>query len=955
VASYYASVRSDRDRELRAYEAQTEIWLKAKRDGGMLPDFAGGMAASRQSNIFGGSGSRDMQSYSMFRQWVYTSVNFVAKRLAGQPWSAGELQNAERDDKKQPKKAYELSLRQPWMKHTVAKSLLRRSAPGQDLDVFQSHAILDTIDRPNPLQRRSEFMYMSVASLLLTGVCYWVGGKVKGKKSPNDKQADGDKIELWAIPSHLVEPLHKDGLFSAYKIKMSPQDTGGQEIPAANVARTYIPDPSDIMGVLAPLNACIRAIRTDDHVQGSQEGLFARGLMPHVGVVIGEAATQQFAPILTGPQRHQIERMVVELYNRTTNDGMPAIFDGMIKDIKRLDPMPREMDWKVSGEIVRDRILRTFGISLLLLGDTQGGNRAQAVMAEENAAANVFNPLADTFTETACEWLAPMFEPENTTGRIWVWVNPFKAHDEEMTQREWDTARKNSDVDRNEFRAERLGLPPLEDQVQKSALVETVGGVQGAIAVIQAVGQGGVEPEQAQTIFQQFFGLDANVSKQLAGEKKPQPPAPGPGAPGQPPFGAPATAPAPAEKPAATEEQPAVEDPETAAPGKSVKYSDDQPRDEAGRFGEGSGGSESVGEPAKRPAEARGEAVSARVEGSGKNKKVLLEDGSDAPDHIQQAGIPPAWKDVKVYTDPESEVWVEAKHTTQRGIESTKKIYNPTYEAEQQAAKHVRIEQMMKEDSNIKGQIEEGLKNPETQEEAAVALLMDKQATRPGSEKDTKGLAKYYDKPVKPSNVIVTPSTKKGGSPKVELKVGKDKIHIRDEGTANELIKRKEAGEGLEDTTYWLKSHGATTLEARHVVEEDDGVHLKFVGKEGVFHDHRVEDEELAGILRERAKTADERDGKLFDTDDGKVQDYVKSLDTGRFTPKDFRTKRATELALDAVKQYAGKQPSDSKERQKWIMEVSSKAAGVLGNRPQQCFETYINPHVWDMIPKAAA
>jgi len=308
-----------------------------------------------------------------------------------------------------------------------------------------------------------------------------------------------------------------------------------------------------------------------------------------------------------------------------------------------------------------------------------------------------------------------------------------------------------------------------------------------------------------------------------------------------------------------------------------------------------------------------------------------------------------------VYTDPESEVWVEAKHTTQRGIESTKKIYNPTYEAEQQAAKHVRIEQMMKEDSNIKGQIEEGLKNPETQEEAAVALLMDKQATRPGSEKDTKGLAKYYDKPVKPSNVIVTPSTKKGGSPKVELKVGKDKIHIRDEGTANELIKRKEAGEGLEDTTYWLKSHGATTLEARHVVEEDDGVHLKFVGKEGVFHDHRVEDEELAGILRERAKTADERDGKLFDTDDGKVQDYVKSLDTGRFTPKDFRTKRATELALDAVKQYAGKQPSDSKERQKWIMEVSGKAAGVLGNQPQQCFETYINPHVWDMIPKAAA
>lgn len=563
--SYYEAVRADRDRELRAYEAQTDAWLKAKREGGMLPDFAGGMAASLHGcNIFGGSGSRDMQSYSMFRQWIFCAVNFIAKRMAGQPWSAGELTNAKRDDKKPPKKSHKLSLRQPWMKHTVAKSLLRRNAPNQDLDVFQSHAILDCIDRPNPLQRRSEFMYMSVASLLLTGVCYWVGGKVAGKKSPNDKQAEGDKIELWAIPSHLVEPLHKDGLFSNYKIKMSAQDMEGQEIPVANVARTYIPDPSDIMGVFSPLNACIRAIRTDDHVQGSQEGLFARGLMPHVGVVIGEAATQQFAPILTGPQRHQIERMIVELYNRTTNDGMPAIFDGMIKDIRRLDPMPREMDWKVSGEIVRDRILRAYGISLLLLGDTQGGNRAQAVMAEENAAANVFNPLADTFTETACDWLAPMFEAENSTGRIWAWMNPFVAHDEEMTSRQWSEARKNGDVDRNEYRAERLGLPPREDEIQKSALVETVGGVQGAIAVSNAVGQGVLEPEQAAVIFQQFFGLDEKVAKQLAGEKKPQPPAPGPGAPGQPPFGAPAAA--PEEKPSAGEEQPAAEEAEAIEP-----------------------------------------------------------------------------------------------------------------------------------------------------------------------------------------------------------------------------------------------------------------------------------------------------------------------------------------------------------------------------------------------------
>lgn len=510
---------------------------------------------------------------------VHNCVNYMAKRVAGQPWSAGEVKNAE--PKKKPEKTYGLSVRQPWLKQTVPTNMLRRSAPGQDLDVFQTHAILDTIDRPNPLQRRSEFMYMSVVSLLLTGVSYWVGGKVKGKRGPNDKQAEGDKIELWAIPSWLVTPLHKEGLFSHYKVRMGVSDIGGEEIPAANVARTYLPDPSDLTAVYSPLNACIRAIKTDEHIQGSQEGLFARGLMPHHAIVIGKTKEGDPPPILQGASRRQIERTIMDLYWRPINDGFPAIFDGLISDIKRLDPMPREMDWKVSGEIVRDRILRTYGINLLLLGDTQGGNRAQAVMAEENAASNVFNPLADTFTETACEWLAPMFEPEQRSSRIWVWINPFVAHDEEMVQRQWSEARKNGDVDRNEYRAERLGLPPLEDEVQKSSLVETVGGVQGAIAVAQAVGQSILEPEQAQVIFQQFFGLDAKVAKQLAGEKKPVPPQM-PGAPGPAPFGAPAGVPAQAPETEAGDAAPAA--------GKSAlgtKYSEDQPRDEAGRFGEG--------------------------------------------------------------------------------------------------------------------------------------------------------------------------------------------------------------------------------------------------------------------------------------------------------------------------------------------------------------------------------
>lgn len=365
-------------------------------------------------------------------------------------------------------------------------------------------------------------------------------------------------------------------------------------------------------------------------------------------------------------------------------------------------------------------------------------------------------------------------------------------------------------------------------------------------------------------------------------------------------------------------------------------------------------GSGPHGEPIKREAAKKGESVAARREGKGKDAKVVLENGQEAPPHIKASMIPPAWENVRVYTDPNSEVMVEATQTTARGVTSCKKVYKDSYVQEQQAAKHYRIEQMMEEDGVIKSQIREGLKNSKTREEAAVAMLMDLQATRPGSEADARGLNKFYGKKMKPDMIVVTPPKSGKGDLKVEIDVDGEKIHVRDKSTAEQLIKRKESGRGLHDTSYWLKSHGATTLESRNVVESKDGLRLQFVGKEGVWHDHLVKDPALVEVIRQQV--AKSGGGKIFNTNEMKVSKYVETLDSGRFSPKDFRTKRATELALEEVQsKYANKTPKDAKERQSWIMEVSTKTASVLGNQPKQCFEMYINPHLWDMIPQAAA
>lgn len=369
-------------------------------------------------------------------------------------------------------------------------------------------------------------------------------------------------------------------------------------------------------------------------------------------------------------------------------------------------------------------------------------------------------------------------------------------------------------------------------------------------------------------------------------------------------------------------------------------------------------GSGPHGEPVKREARKKGESVGARREGKGVDAKVILEDGTEAPPHIKASMIPPAWENVRVYIDPDSEVLVEATQTTARGLKCNKHVYKKSYEQEQQAAKHFRIEQMMDEDGVIKSQIKEGLRDPKTREEAAVAMLMDIQATRPGGEGNDRGLNKHYGVEMKPEMIVITPPkpNKKDevkGDPKVEIEVNGEKIHIRDKAAAAQLIKRKESGEGLEDTTFWLKSHGATTLEKRNVIETPEGLRLQFVGKEGVWHDHLIKDPALAEVIRQQADKSE--GGKIFKTNEVKVNAYVETLDTGRFSSKDFRIKRATELALDEVQgKYGGRVPKDEKERNAWIMEISTKAASVLGNQPKQCFETYINPHLWDLIPRAA-
>ena len=300
---------------------------------------------------------------------------------------------------------------------------------------------------------------------------------------------------------------------------------------------------------------------------------------------------------------------------------------------------------------------------------------------------------------------------------------------------------------------------------------------------------------------------------------------------------------------------------------------------------EGGGGKEPPKGKPAKEAAVRSEMSGVKREGAGKEAKLTLEDGSPAPEHIKPSMVPAQWTDVKIAIDPKAEVLVQGRDKAGR----MQTVYSSSYTMKQAAAKFARIHELMDKKEVIfkQNQTNRNSTDEAVREAADCTWLIQEQGTRPGSDTDSKAKVKAY---------------------------------------------------------------GATTLTAEHVVVKDDGsIYLDFIGKEGVHHNHRIRNHELARMLVDRKKTAGERGGRLFATSDAKLRAYTATLDGGKFTPKDFRTVKATTMAIEELKKVKDK-PKTDKDFKAKVKEIATVVSSVLGNKPAQAIESYIAPEVWAVL-----
>lgn len=344
-----------------------------------------GVADNLGSSGIGGL-AREAQSreaYSQFKLWVHASINVIARKVAGQSIMAGEQVGAEEN----PERAARMAMKEYAQRQSLhcgkikrqrdyLPASLRQAVDFGNLEVLEQHPVLDHLARPNPVQRRAEFLYFSVANLLITGECYWVGGEV----------GDGE-FEVWAIPTPWVTPKHKGGVFTGYDIQLGSHIE--RDVDPESVARTFIPDPADPKGAFSPLRAILSPVRVDAALVQSQEDMFERGINPNLIVTVGQSRGPDGKPTgrrpkLQGHQRRSFIRAIRAIWNEAVSAGEPAIVDGLIESVHKLHNTPREMDWMDSGKVVKDRVLQAYGVNPINLGQIDGANRAQAVEAEKS-------------------------------------------------------------------------------------------------------------------------------------------------------------------------------------------------------------------------------------------------------------------------------------------------------------------------------------------------------------------------------------------------------------------------------------------------------------------------------------------------------------------------------------------------------------------------------------------
>lgn len=251
------------------------------------------------------------------------------------------------------------------------------------------------------------------------------------------------------------------------------------------------------------------------------------------------------------------------------------------------------------------------------------------------------------------------------------------------------------------------------------------------------------------------------------------------------------------------------------------------------------------------------------------------------PSEKQLASGANPWVDVHIDPDPDAIVIATGIDVAGRKI----RLYSPEHHAQAKAGKFERVRSLLIEWEDIRTQIEGDINESttlRTREAALVAYLIYETGVRPGSETDTRAKVQAY---------------------------------------------------------------GATTLQLRHVKPCTRGVRLKFIGKKGVSQNILVTNPHLVGVFLRRKAASRVWSLPLFSVNASSLREYFKTLGSGCYHPKDFRTARGTSLALELLGTRK-RLPKSKAARKRIVNSALDRVAKMLGNTRAVSRSAYVDPSI---------
>lgn len=189
-----------------------------------------------------------------FKGWVYTAIRPISQRIAGQPIHVGRTGSTRRIGTKQ----------------------------SADIKPLDDHPLIGLLDDPNELMVAWSLIFVSVASLELTGRQLWW--------LPEKKQ-------IYPIPTSWIKSFEGTTKFTAFNVQ-PPYSGEPIPIPADECVLFAYPSPSDPHGAFCPLQAVAGAVDADEAIIVSQAEMFRKGIHPSHALIVGQDTETKLRPRL---------------------------------------------------------------------------------------------------------------------------------------------------------------------------------------------------------------------------------------------------------------------------------------------------------------------------------------------------------------------------------------------------------------------------------------------------------------------------------------------------------------------------------------------------------------------------------------------------------------------------------------------------------------------------------